>query len=141
MQEHQNQTLAQESRNGKKFRLVVSSAEEAVRVIRDKLGDDAKVLSVKQIGGEGLKRFISSPKLEVIAEIPSQESNEPLEAQEKGIKEENSIVDNGEAIKEPAAKNDGAGIASLPENELQDDNSHLLDRAGFDPNLLREIKT
>ena len=141
MQEHQNQTLAQESRNGKKFRLVVSSAEEAVRVIRDKLGDDAKVLSVKQIGGEGLKRFISSPKLEVIAEIPSQESNEPLEAQEKGIKEENSIVDKGEAIKEPAAKNDGAGIASLPENELQDDNSHLLDRAGFDPNLLREIKT
>ncbi len=141
MQEHQNQTLAQKSRNGKKFRLVVSSAEEAVRVIREKLGNDAKVLSVKQIGGEGLKRFISSPKLEVIAEIPSQENNEPLEAEEKGIKEDNNVVDKREAIKEPAANNDSAGIATPAENVLQDDNSHLLDRAGFDSNLLREIKT
>ena len=56
---------------GKRFRLVVQSAEEAVRIIRDKLGDNAKVLSVRQIGGEGLKRFISSPKLEVIAEVQS----------------------------------------------------------------------
>ena len=59
-----------EMKAGKKFRLTVKSAEEAVRVIRDKLGDNARVLSVRQVGGEGLKRFISSPKLEVIAEIP-----------------------------------------------------------------------
>ena len=58
---------------GKRFKLIVRSAEEAVRVIREKLGEDARVLSVKQVGGEGLKRFISSPKLEVIAEVPSQE--------------------------------------------------------------------
>ena len=58
-----------DTQNGKKFRLVVRSAEEAVRVIRDKLGDKAKVLSVRQVGGEGLKRFISSPKLEVIAQV------------------------------------------------------------------------
>ena len=58
-----------EDQSGKKFRLVVRSAEEAVRVIRDKLGDKAKVLSVRQVGGEGLKRFISSPKLEVIAQV------------------------------------------------------------------------
>jgi len=56
----------------KRFRLVVRSAEEAVRMIRDKLGDNARVVSVRQIGGEGLKRFISSPKLEVIAEVPQQ---------------------------------------------------------------------
>ena len=36
----------------KRFRLVVRSAEEAVRVIRDKLGEYARVLSVRQIGGE-----------------------------------------------------------------------------------------
>ena len=59
-----------DNKAGKKFRLVVRSAEEAVRVIREKLGEDARVLSVKQVGGEGLKRFISSPKLEVIAEVP-----------------------------------------------------------------------
>jgi predicted DNA-binding antitoxin AbrB/MazE fold protein len=49
-------------KEGKRFKLVVRSAEEAVRVIREKLGEDARVLSVKQVGGEGLKRFISSPK-------------------------------------------------------------------------------
>ena len=57
----------------KKFRLVVRSAEEAVRVIREKLGEDAKVLSVRQVGGSGLKRFVSSPKLEVIAHVPEAE--------------------------------------------------------------------
>ena len=66
-----------EAKAGKKFRLTVKSAEEAVRVIREKLGEKARVLSVRQVGGEGLKKFISSPKLEVIAEIPSnEESNE-----------------------------------------------------------------
>ena len=68
-----------DNKAGKKFRLVVRSAEEAVRVIREKLGEDARVLSVKQVGGEGLKRFISSPKLEVIAEVPGPEST-PEEA-------------------------------------------------------------
>jgi hypothetical protein len=42
---------------GKKFRLIVRSAEEAVRVIRDKLGDNAKVISVRQVGGEGVEAF------------------------------------------------------------------------------------
>ena len=66
-----------EAKAGKRFRLTVRSAEEAVRVIREKLGEKARVLSVRQVGGEGLKKFISSPKLEVIAEIPSnEESNE-----------------------------------------------------------------
>ena len=55
MKDSSNQSLPSDAPAGKKFRLVVSSAEEAVRVIREKLGDDAKVLSVKQFGGEGLK--------------------------------------------------------------------------------------
>ena len=46
---------------GKKYRLVVKSAEEAVRVIREKLGASARVLSVRQMGGQGLTKFISSP--------------------------------------------------------------------------------
>ncbi len=36
-----------DAESGKKFRLIVRSAEEAVRVIRDKLGDNAKVISVQ----------------------------------------------------------------------------------------------
>jgi len=64
----------------KRYRLVVRSAEEAVRMIREKLGDHAKVVSVRQIGGDGLKRFISSPKLEVIAEVANPEDSSPLDS-------------------------------------------------------------
>ena len=70
------ETVSTES--GKKFRLVVRSAEEAVRIIREKLGENAKVLSVRQVGGEGLKRFVSSPKLEVIAQILEEDVEEAL---------------------------------------------------------------
>lgn len=56
--------------SGKKIRLIVSSADEAVKIIREKLGSKAQVISVKQIEGEGFARFLKSPKLEVIATIP-----------------------------------------------------------------------
>ena len=69
----------------KRFRLVVRSAEEAVRMIRDKLGENARVVSVRQTGGEGLKRFISSPKLEVIAEVPLPDETSTVQAPEVSI--------------------------------------------------------
>lgn len=50
-------------------RFVVSSAQEAVLQIREKLGPEAEVLSVKQVKGSGLERFLSSPKLEVVAQL------------------------------------------------------------------------
>ncbi len=56
-----------------KFRFVVNSAEEAVKVLRDRFGENAKVLSVKQIEGNGLARFLRAPKLEIIAEAPMDE--------------------------------------------------------------------
>jgi flagellar biosynthesis protein FlhF len=55
---------------GRKFRFVVSSAEEAVTLIRENLGPNARVLTVRQVEGKGLNRFLSAPKLEVIATIP-----------------------------------------------------------------------
>lgn len=55
---------------GKKYRFVVSSAAEAATAIREQLGDEARVLSVRQIEGEGLAKFLKAPKLEVIAQIP-----------------------------------------------------------------------
>jgi len=77
----------------KRYRLVVRSAEEAVRMIREKLGDSARVVSVRQTGGEGLKRFISFSKLEVIAEVPpvgnlsKAESFEPSDSSDRKVKE------------------------------------------------------
>ncbi len=62
---------------GKRYRFVVASAAEAANAIRDKLGETAKVLSVRQIEGEGLARFLRAPKLEVIACIPEVETPPP----------------------------------------------------------------
>jgi flagellar biosynthesis protein FlhF len=50
--------------------LVVNSAEEAVRLIHEKLGAEARVVSVKQIGARGFASLLRAPQLEVIAEIP-----------------------------------------------------------------------
>lgn len=68
--------------NGKQFRFVVSTAEEAVQVIRTRLGADARVISVRQVEGEGLARFLRAPKLEVIAELaPAAEVEAPNPAE------------------------------------------------------------
>ena len=90
---------------GKRYKLIVRSAEEAVRIIREKLGDHAKVLSVRQVGGEGLKRFISSPKLEVIAEVQKPETAEQKISGEKLVSKdstESDAIGNNEGVKSPA---------------------------------------
>ncbi len=52
-----------------RYRFVVSSAEEAVSVLRQRFGARARVVSVRQVEGKGLARFLQSPKLEVIAAV------------------------------------------------------------------------
>ena len=138
-----------EMKAGKKFRLTVKSAEEAVRVIRDKLGDNARVLSVRQVGGEGLKRFISSPKLEVIAEIPP-------EGEERAILDSNPEIDSIETPTQEVGDTSVVGqkpgdeLRSVPESEADDtkestenesDSFKILSKAGFDSQLLSDIKS
>ena len=60
---------------GATYRFVVRSTEEAVKTIRERLGENARVLSVRQVGGQGISRLFRSPKLEVIAQVPEVESN------------------------------------------------------------------
>ena len=57
---------------GKKYKFIVKSAEEAASIIREKLGESAQVISVRQVEGEGLARFLKSPKLEIIAQVPTE---------------------------------------------------------------------
>ncbi len=129
--------------SGKRFRLTVRSAEEAVRVIRDKLGDQARVLSVRQVGGEGLKRFISSPKLEVIAEIPADDSDE---ISDSGLLEEAEVSEDlAVADKEAPSSNapnlpEDPGLSDVSFDE-SNDKVRLLRKAGFDLNLLGEIQS
>jgi flagellar biosynthesis protein FlhF len=56
-----------------RYRFVVGSAEEAVTVLRDRLGENARVVSVRQVEGTGLAKFLQAPKLEVVAELVSPE--------------------------------------------------------------------
>lgn len=133
----------------KRYRLVVRSAEEAVRVIREKLGESARVLSVRQVGGEGLRKFISSPKLEVIAELPIEdESNivgigndklsgvgnlEVANAKSEVLANEKSQIDN-KSVKEQTGE--------TPNKDSSDSNSiEILKKAGFDDQLLSVIET
>ena len=137
-----------DTQNGKKFRLVVRSAEEAVRVIRDKLGDKAKVLSVRQVGGEGLKRFISSPKLEVIAQVLEDGGAEMQE--QAPMPEPQSIVpetkDEKVAVspKQPVQTQDVSSSNISDENKLESkslSNFDLLAKFGFDQSLLSDIQS
>lgn len=52
-----------------RYRVVVRSASEAVSLVRERFGEAARVLSVRQIEAGGLARFLQKPRLEVIVEI------------------------------------------------------------------------
>jgi flagellar biosynthesis protein FlhF len=129
--------------SGKRFRLTVRSAEEAVRVIRDKLGDQARVLSVRQVGGEGLKRFISSPKLEVIAEIPADDSGEISDSgllEEAEVSEDLAVADEEAPSSNAPNLPEDPGLSDVSFDE-SNDKVRLLRKAGFDLNLLGEIQS
>ena len=129
--------------SGKRFRLTVRSAEEAVRVIRDKLGDQARVLSVRQVGGEGLKRFISSPKLEVIAEIPADDSGEISDSgllEEAEVSEDLAVADKEAPSSNATNLPEDPGLSDVSFDE-SNDKVRLLRKAGFDLNLLGEIQS
>ena len=51
------------------YKFTVKSVEQAVALIREKLGPAARVISVRSIEAGGLKRFLGSPRLEVVAQV------------------------------------------------------------------------
>lgn len=51
------------------YRLVVRSAAEAVKLVQERFGAQARVLAVRQIEAGGLGRFLQKPRLEVIVEV------------------------------------------------------------------------
>jgi flagellar biosynthesis protein FlhF len=54
---------------GSCFKFTVRSAEEAVSLIREKFGANARVLSVRSIEPKGFRKFFGAPRLEVIAQM------------------------------------------------------------------------
>ena len=52
------------------YKFTVNNANEAATVIRERLGESARVLSVRTIEPTGLRGLFGSPKIEVIATVP-----------------------------------------------------------------------
>jgi flagellar biosynthesis protein FlhF len=53
------------------YKFTVNNANEAATVIRERLGESARVLSVRTIEPTGLRGLFGSPKIEVIATVPT----------------------------------------------------------------------
>tara|TARA_B100001248_G_scaffold261923_1_gene255049 strand:- start:83825 stop:84937 length:1113 start_codon:yes stop_codon:yes gene_type:complete len=131
------QTRDTKSLEGRKFRFVVRSAEEAVALIKERLGDNARVLSVNQVGGKGLARFLSSPKLEIVATVPKQEQepestpapqpekDQPTEAEHTVTK----IYTKTASVLEPSEEDSRSRSLSM-----------ILDQIGFDQQLFSKIQ-
>jgi len=139
-------SLQQETNTeAKRYRLVVRSAEEAVRLIKEKLGDHAKVVSVRQVGGEGLKRFISSPKLEVIAELaPTTEEDEGVSEPTEKLSDEPlpELADKISTDENSQSVSSESEEGGIPDPIKDGDSvSTLLKKTGFDENLLSQIKS
>src|SRR5687768_11281350 len=71
--------------SGSCFKFTVCSADEAVTVIRERLGANARVLSVRSVEAKGLRKFFTSPRLEVVAQVDAPadaviSSSEPVAA-------------------------------------------------------------
>ncbi|HVS53689.1 MAG TPA: flagellar GTP-binding protein [Opitutaceae bacterium] len=51
------------------YKFTVKSADEAVALIRERLGPTARVLSVRSVEPRGFRKFFSGPRLEVVAQV------------------------------------------------------------------------
>src|SRR5690349_16767800 len=121
-------------RTGDQYRFVVRSADEAVRILHERLGERARVVSVRQVEGAGLSRFLRAPKLEVIAEIVS--GNETDDLSEKievtlpeSVETETVVTIEKENASSPVEKAPG------------DDLARLLTRGGLPPLMLAKIRS
>ena len=70
-------TTSKPAEAGASYRFLVRSAEEAVGAIRQQLGEDARVVSVRSVKAAGLMGMMGNTRLEVIAQVPAPVSPTP----------------------------------------------------------------
>jgi flagellar biosynthesis protein FlhF len=120
---------------GSCYRFVVKNAEEAARVIREQLGENARVLSVRNVETGGVLGLFSSPKLEVIAQIlPPEPVPAPAAAEEPKP-----------VLSELGAANEtvSAGRVRAPRSMIRAPKMtlpELLRRSGFSESLLSRLE-
>jgi flagellar biosynthesis protein FlhF len=63
------------------YKFTVKSTEQAVALIREKLGPTARVISVRAVEQTGLKKIFGAPQLEVVAQVGAEPASvSPVEA-------------------------------------------------------------
>lgn len=135
---------------GATYKLVVRSAEEAVQTIRQRFGDKAKVLSVRQLPGQGLSGLLGRPKLEVIAQIPDDSETPALTRSEVPGPVAGSTLTSERLPEAPslpaAAPIDPRGRLGAPRRPDVDPVAtprlpELLRRSGFSESLVGRLQT
>ncbi len=58
------------------FKIVADDASKAVNAIKQKFGESAKVISVKQQVNNGIAGFLKNPRLEIVVEVPTKKGPE-----------------------------------------------------------------
>src|SRR5690606_11449820 len=84
-------TLDSRPAPGSCFKFTVRSADEAVALIRERLGANARVLSVRSVEATGFRKFFSSPRIEVIAQMDG--AAEPVSAPANPVPESAPLAD------------------------------------------------
>lgn len=129
---------------GATYKLVVRSAEEAVQTIRERLGDNARVLSVRQLQVGGLAGLFGKPRLEVIAQVAEPVMSTPSFAAEPtpaaSAARESAASAEGRELAATTAVGDVEGRAQRravePATRLPD----LLRRSGFSETMLGRLQ-
>lgn len=129
------------SLEGRKFRFVVSSAEDAASIIRERLGETAQVLSVKQVNGKGLARFLHSPQLEIIVTVPKSDEQKDLNPVTNDTPSSASTHSENSSIP-PSIQVPSHNLLDPAQSPISDKKpiTKVLQLAGFDPGLIEGIK-
>ena len=107
-------TLDSTPQPGACYKFTVRSADEAVVLIREKLGPNARVLSVRSVEPKGFKKFFSAPRLEVIAQIdPPEPVVSPLAVSSEPAEPVRSAVPAGVVAKPRFDTHRAVGLAEL----------------------------
>lgn len=153
------------------YKFTVKSADQAVTLIREKLGPSARVLSVRPIEATGWKKLFNAPQLEVIAQLDAPiatagfttpPSASPSASSLSATSAEPAVPDFGLALDRasavaglsgdgdsapmaPATSTPEADVTTPPRVRLQPPASlgltHLLKRSGITETALHRLQT
>lgn len=130
------------------YKFTVKSTDEAVALIREKLGPSARVLSVRNVEPTGLRKLFSGPRLEVVAQVDAPASGAPavLAATSSEPATPEPTLAEGAAPSAPLPARRGAGAPPSGNNRLTQFPSSLgltglLRRSGITETALERLQS